>query len=104
MVSGSFERVCIVVTIASNNQELIVLVDVVYLDVGEGGDYLLLRGKIGALLELKVAYRARQGKVAVDTAEINEAASSLNTCLLGYLESAIVRMAGKVVAPSFCGL
>jgi hypothetical protein len=48
-------------TIASNNQELVVLVDVVYLDVRESSDYLLLRGKVGALLELEVAYRTRLG-------------------------------------------
>lgn len=53
-----------------------------YLDVGESGDDLLLRGKIGALLELEVADRAGEGEVAVDAAEIDESSSSLNACLL----------------------
>jgi hypothetical protein len=48
-----------VLTIACNDQELVILVDVVYLDVRERGDYLLLGWEIGALLELKVTYRTR---------------------------------------------
>jgi hypothetical protein len=47
-------------TVAGNNEELVVLVDVVDLDVGEGSDYLLLRRKICALLELEVADGTRQ--------------------------------------------
>jgi surfactin synthase thioesterase subunit len=70
-------------TVTGHNQELVVLVDIVYLDIREGSDYLLLGRKIGALLELEVAYRARQGKVAVDAAEVNKAACCLDTCLLG---------------------
>ena len=53
-----------------------------YLNVRESRDYLLLGREIGTLLELEVAYRSRQGKVAVDTAKIDKAACSLNTCLL----------------------
>ena len=59
-----------------------------YLDVGEGSDDLLLRGKVGALLELKVTYRAGQGEVAVDAAKVDEASCGLNTCLLGCKLSA----------------
>lgn len=54
-----------------------------YLDVGERGNDLLLRGKIGALLELEVTYRAGQGEVAVDAAKVDEASCGLDTCLLG---------------------
>ncbi|KAG9385355.1 Protein phosphatase 2C isoform gamma [Pyrenophora tritici-repentis] len=70
-------------TIAGNNQELVVLVDVVDLNVWKGSDYLLLGWEVGALLELKIAYRARQRKVAVDTAKVDEAASCLDACLFG---------------------
>ena len=55
-----------------------------YLDVRECSHDLLLRGKIGALLELEVAYRARQGEVAVYTAEVDEASCGLDTCLFGF--------------------
>jgi hypothetical protein len=75
-------------TIASNNEELIVLVDVVYLDVGERGDYLLLGRKVGTLLEFEVAYRTRQGEVAVHAAEIDEATCGLDTSFLGFALSA----------------
>jgi hypothetical protein len=44
-------------TITGNDKELVILVDVVYLDVGEGSDDLLLGREVGALLELEVAYR-----------------------------------------------
>jgi hypothetical protein len=71
-------------TITRDHQELVILVDVVYLDVWERGDYLLLGRKVGALLELKVAYRTREGKVAIDTAKVNEATSCLDTRFLGY--------------------
>lgn len=70
-------------TVASNDKELVVAVDLVDLDVREGSDDLLLRGKIGALLEFEVAYRTGQGEVAVDTAKVDEASCGLDTCLLG---------------------
>jgi hypothetical protein len=57
------------------------------LDVGEGSDNLLLRGKIGALLELKVTYRAGEGEVAVDAAKVDEAAGRLDAGLLGWAVS-----------------
>lgn len=47
-------------TIAGNDEELVVIVDVVDLDVGEGSDYLLLRREICALLELEVSDGTRQ--------------------------------------------
>lgn len=52
-----------------------------YLDIWEGSDYLLLGGKIGALLELEIAYRTRQGEVAVHATKIDEASCGLDTCL-----------------------
>ena len=54
-----------------------------YLDVGEGSDYLLLGREICALLELEIADGTRQGKVAIDTAEVDKTAGCLDTGLLG---------------------
>jgi hypothetical protein len=42
-------------TIASNDKELVVFADLVNLNVRVGGDYLLLGREIGALLELEVS-------------------------------------------------
>ena len=75
-------------TVTSNDEELVVGVDLVYLDVGECSDDLLLRGKIGALLEFEVAYRTGQGEVAVDTAKVDEASCGLDTGLLSWRLSA----------------
>ena len=74
-------------TVACNNKELVLGGDLVDLDVGEGSDNLLLRRQIGALLELKVTYRAGQGEVAVDAAKVDEAAGRLDAGLLGWGES-----------------
>jgi hypothetical protein len=69
-------------TIACNNKELVVGGDLVYLDIGERGDNLLLGGKVGALLELEVTYRAGEGEVAVHATKVDEASCGLDTCLL----------------------
>jgi hypothetical protein len=71
-------------TITCDHQELVILVDVVYLDVRERGDYLLLGRKVGALLELEVTYRTREGKVAIDAAKIDETTSCLDARFLGW--------------------
>lgn len=52
--------------------------------IGIGGDNLELRGQLSALLELKIANGTGQGKVAVDTAEVDETAGSNDTRLLAY--------------------
>jgi len=54
------------------------------LNVWKGSDYLLLWREVGALLELKVAYRAGQREVTVNTAKVDKAACCLDTCLLGW--------------------
>jgi hypothetical protein len=55
------------------------------LNVGESSDDLLLRGKIGALLELEVTYRAGESEVAVDAAKVDEAAGRLDAGLLSWV-------------------
>lgn len=42
-------------TVTCNNEELVVGSDVVDNDIGEGGNDLLLRRKVGALLEFEIA-------------------------------------------------
>ena len=69
-------------TIARNDEEFVVLGDVMYLDVREGGHDLLLGRKLGALLEFEVSDSSRQSEVTVDAAEIHEASGGLNTRLL----------------------
>ena len=61
-----------------------------YLDIRECSDNLLLGRKIGALLELKVTYRAGQGEVAVYATEVDKASCGLDTCLFGWGMSAHV--------------
>lgn len=91
-------------TVASNDEEFVITVDLVYLDVGECGDDLLLRGKIGALLELEVAYRTGQGEVAVNAAKVDEASCGLDACLLGWGLSAQSRVRGLVQLTLVLGL
>ena len=75
-----------------------------YLDVREGSHDLLLRGKVGALLEFEVAYRARQSEVSVYAAKVDEAACCLNTRLLGWDMSVLSIIPRSSSLPSFCGL
>jgi hypothetical protein len=70
-------------TIACNHEELIIFVNVVNLDIRERSNYLLLGGKVGALLELKVTDCTRQGKVAVHATKVDKATCGLDTRLLG---------------------
>lgn len=70
-------------TVTSKDDELIVVCDFVYANVGESGDYLRLWGQIRALLELKVADCSGKGEVAIDTAKVDEATSCTYTSFLG---------------------
>lgn len=72
-----------ILTIACNDKEFVILVDIMYLDIWKRGDYLLLGREICALLELEVAYRTRQGEVAVHATKVDETACSLDTRFLG---------------------
>jgi hypothetical protein len=78
-------------TVTRNHKELVIPVDIVNLDVGKGSDYLLLGREIGALFELEVTYRTRQGEVTVDTAKVDEATCGLNTRLLGCILLVVVQ-------------
>jgi hypothetical protein len=58
----------------------------VYVDIREGCDNLIFGGQFCALLELKVSNGARQGKVAIDTAKVNETTGGGNSVLLGWIK------------------
>jgi hypothetical protein len=94
----------LILTVTGDHQELVVFVDLVYLDVWECGDYLLLGWKIGALLEFEVTYRAGQGEVSVYATKVNEATRSLDACFLGCILSVKSGKRKVVLLPSFCGL
>lgn len=53
-------------------------------DIWVCGNDLLLRGKLGALLEFEVTNGTRQGEVAIDTAKVDEATGGTDTSLLAY--------------------
>lgn len=63
------------VTIASYDKKFVIFGNVVNRNVRESSDDLLLRWKVGTLLELKVTDGAGKRKVAVDTAKVDETAS-----------------------------
>lgn len=71
-------------TIAGDHQELVIIREVVHHDVGVCGHDLLLGSKLGALLELEVADRSRQGQVAVHPSEVDKATSGGDSCLLAW--------------------
>lgn len=53
------------------------------LHIGERSDDLLLRGKLGALLELKIANGTRKREVAIDTSKVDESSGSCDAVFLG---------------------
>ena len=75
---------CELLTVTGKHNKLVIVGKVVNSHVGVGGDNLLLRREIGALLELKVTDGTRQGEVAVDATKVDKASSSANSCLLTY--------------------
>ena len=86
-VSGEADKLE-VPTVASYDQELVVVSHLMLGDVGVCCDYLLLRGKFGGLLELKVANGSGQRQVSVHSAEINKASRGRNSGPLRWHTSA----------------
>lgn len=72
-------------TVTSKDQELILVRKLMHLDVGVGGNDLVLGGELGALLELKIANSTGQGQVAVDAAEVDKATRGCDSILLVYM-------------------
>jgi hypothetical protein len=75
-------------TVASYDDKLVVLGELMLGDVRVCGDYLLLGGKLGRLLELEVANGARQRQISVDTSEVDEASRGRDPCTLRWHMSA----------------
>ena len=71
-------------TITSDDQKLIVICNFVGDHVGESSHDLLFRREVGALLEFKITNGARERKVAVDTAKVDEASGCSYACLYAY--------------------
>lgn len=71
-------------TVTGNHQELIVVGKVMHHDVGVGGHDLLLRSKLGALLELEVADGSGESEVAVDPSKVDETTSGGDSRLLAW--------------------
>ena len=72
-------------TVASNNEELVVVAHLVNHNIGVGRDNLLLGRQLGALLELEIANGSRQGQVSVHAAKVDEATGGCNPCLFAYI-------------------
>lgn len=50
-----------------------------------GGNDLLLRGQVRALLELEISQGARQGQVTIDSAKVNKSTRCADARFLAYL-------------------
>ena len=79
-------------TVTSNDNELVIVRDVVDGNLWERGDDLLLGWEVGALLEFKVSDGAGQCEVAIDTTKVDETSGGTNSCLLAWR---CVRRMGK---------
>lgn len=77
-------------TVTGNDQELIVLAHLVNGHVGESSDNLLLRWEVCALLELKVADGSAKGKVAVNSAKVDESTGCADAGLLALILGLVV--------------
>ena len=75
-------------------------------NVREGCDNLLLRREFGALLEFKVSDGTREGKIAIDSIEIDETAGSTNAGFLSCFKLLATSsgLSRHVFSPSFWGL
>lgn len=73
-------------TITGDDKEFIVTGQLVNGHIGESSDNLLLGGKLGALLEFEVTDGSGEGKVAVNTTKVDEAAGGTNTGFFAWEE------------------
>lgn len=91
MLARPLLRSSILHTVACNDEELVVFAKFVLRHVGERSDNLLLRGKIGALLELEIANGSAEGKVAIHATKVNESTRSADACLLALILRLVVK-------------
>ena len=72
-------------TIASNDEKLIILPQLVYRHIWECRDNLLFRRKVRALFEFEIANGSAQREVAIDTAEVDKSTCCADTCLFAFI-------------------
>lgn len=70
-------------TVAGKDEKLILISEIVLLNVGESSDDLGLGGELGDLFELEITNSAGEGKVAIDTAKVDETTGGGDAVLLG---------------------
>lgn len=68
-------------TVASNDEKLVIIAHIVDNNIGIGGYYLLLGCQLGTLFELKIADSAGECEVAVDATKVDEATGGSNARL-----------------------
>lgn len=69
-------------TVAGNDEELVIVRDIMGSDIGICSDDLLLRRQLRRLLELKITNSSGEREISVNPSEINKPTSSNNTCFL----------------------
>ena len=69
-------------TVASDDQKLIIIRDIMCLHIRECGHNLRLWREVGTLLEFKVADSSGKRKIAIYTSKVDETASCLDALLL----------------------
>ena len=69
-------------TVTGNDDKLIIIRYIVNSNFRKGGDNLLLRREIRTLLELEITNGTREGKIAIDSSEIDESSCCADSCLL----------------------
>jgi len=72
-------------TIASNDEKLIILPQLVYRHIWECRNNLLFGREIRALLELEIANGSAQREVAIDAAKVDKSTCCADTCLLAFV-------------------
>ena len=82
-------------TVAGYHEKLVVVGQVVDHDIWVRSNDLLLRGKLGALLEFEITDGAGQRKVPVDTAKVDETTRSGDPGLLTYRQPRNNRLVNK---------
>ena len=76
-------------------------------NVWKGGDNLLFRREIGALLEFKVADGSREREISINASKIDEATSGTDASLFAFIMGERMPVFSSLErngSPSFCGL
>ncbi len=77
-------------TVAGNNEKLVIVTHFVDDDIGIGRDNLLLGCQLGAFLEFEVSNGSRQRQVSVHAAEVDKATSGRDSRLFAFILRLVV--------------